>query len=82
MAQRLKFFCWTVSVIFGKTAGAADSKMADSKLFENFESARYFRIESESSKSNLKASQVPSLQIPGNVDRFEKILCSKADLGP
>jgi len=50
MVQRLKFFCWTVSVVCDKTAGAADSKILN--RFENFESARHFRIESESSDSN------------------------------
>jgi len=47
------FFCWTVSVVCGKTAGAASSKISN----------RPVTFESESSESNLEASQVPNLMI-------------------
>jgi len=40
-AQQLKF-CWTVSVVCGKTAGAADSKISNQPV--TFESNQYYPI--------------------------------------
>jgi len=46
------FFWWTVSVVCGTTA----ADVTDSKISNQ---VRHFQIESESSDSNLEASQVP-----------------------
>ena len=53
MAQRLKFLL-----------NSENSLWYDGRCgrFENFESARHFRIESKASDSNLEYSQVPMLK--------------------
>jgi len=54
MAQRLRFLLNSESGLW------YDGRCG---WFKNFESARHFRIESESSDLNLKASQVPNTQL-------------------